>query len=75
MNLTVTQNLFAPKSANVKNEAAPQKNNAQKFAIPSLNLLNDINRQNSNIIPLNRDVVSFGGSKDKVLKEVFQEQS
>ena len=72
MNLTVTQNLFAPKSANLKNEAVPQKNNAQKFAIPSLNLLNDINRQNSNIIPLNRDVVSFGGSKDKVLKEVAE---
>ena len=72
MNLTVTQNLFAPKSANLKNEAAPQKNSAQRFAIPSFNLLNDVNKQNSNIVPLNRDVVSFGGSKDKVLKKVAE---
>lgn len=72
MNLTVTQNLFAPKAQTNNNQTAVQNKTAGSFAFPKVALLNDMNYKNSNIVPLNRDVVSFSGSKDKVLKKVAE---
>ena len=57
---------------NSQNQANNPAKNTGKFSISSFSGLKGFNCNNSNLTPLNRDVVSFGGSKDKVLKKVAE---